>query len=840
MKKIIICLICTFLLYFSGTFIQASETSDWVNTVGLKKYQQVDTEFRAVWVSTVYNIDIPRQTNNTEEAINTWKSYYLSILDNAEANNLNVIIFQIRPCNDAFYPSKYNPWSEFLYSYGKDPGWDPLDWMIEVTHERGMEYHAWMNPYRASLTQTNSIVQNTGGSTTYVYDYDDDALQLAKHQYFDSLKSQSEQAYDGSDVDNPVFATGEQLEHNVVMGTENMYVLNPASEETIEHLENTIREVVENYDIDGIHFDDYFYPNDTGYISTGSNTNFKGLTFSTESLIDYQDYENYLQIGGTLDIYNWRRENVNNLIERLSILIRNLNIERTTPCAFGISPGGRWAPSVESCPAGSHRGAEGGMSGSCNNYYSYSDLFADTKKWVDEEWIDYILPQAYSELLTGYREIMDWWSDVMVDSPVKLYSGMPLYQLDEWGNVDEIFYEIRYNQSEGNRVDGYSMFSYKNMLTGKGKSGMNLVRNSLWKTNALTPIYDYYDYKHTVEKNANVLKIEELDNLKYRLYFDEVSDAKAYMLYKITSDDEIINGKIAASKLYKMNLGNNNYFDIEEYDETTKYYLATVSQDNTIYLNNEEVDFSLLEKNIPPVITIIEKPLSEVLVSSMVNIKFTISDENNDLISYKVYLIYRGNEIEITNITEKEEIIATWHAYAVSTPGLKFKIVANDGKVETILETETFDVVETCNHTWVEATCTTPKTCTKCGATEGEALGHTWVEATCTTPKTCARCGVTEGEALGHNWVEASCEQAKHCADCGVTEGEALGHDWEAATYDAPKTCKRCGATEGEPLSRPSEPNEEKGCKKCSKNSILSIISMIGLFSGAILILRRK
>lgn len=114
---------------------------------------------------------------------------------------------------------------------------------------------------------------------------------------------------------------------------------------------------VENYDIDGIHFDDYFYPDDAGYLSTGSNSDFKGLTFSTESIIDYQDYQNYLSKGGTLDIYNWRRENVNQLIERLSILIRNLNQTRDKPCAFGISPSGRWAPSIESCPAGSHRGA---------------------------------------------------------------------------------------------------------------------------------------------------------------------------------------------------------------------------------------------------------------------------------------------------------------------------------------------------------------------------------------------------------------------------------------------------------------------------------------------------
>ncbi len=102
-------------------------------------------------------------------------------------------------------------------------------------------------------------------------------------------------------------------------------------------------------------------------------------------------------------------------------------------------------------------------------------------------------------------------------------------------------------------------------------------------------------------------------------------------------------------------------------------------------------------------------------------------------------------------------------------------------------------------HTWEEATCTEPKTCTECGATEGEELGHDWEEATCTEPKTCARCGKTKGEALGHDWSEESCTEPKVCARCGATE-EAPGHDWKEATCTEPKTCARCGETEGEPL----------------------------------------
>ena len=106
----------------------------------------------------------------------------------------------------------------------------------------------------------------------------------------------------------------------------------------------------------------------------------------------------------------------------------------------------------------------------------------------------------------------------------------------------------------------------------------------------------------------------------------------------------------------------------------------------------------------------------------------------------------------------------------------------------------------TCNHEWQEATCTEPRTCTKCGESEGNALGHDWLEASCTAPKTCSRCGITEGEPLGHDWQDATCTKPEVCAICGEEQGEPLGHDWQDATCVLPQICKVCGEKTGEAL----------------------------------------
>lgn len=811
------------LIVCSLIIVKAENALAYTSTSNVKIYQPEDTEFRGVWVATVYNLDIKKQNGTTDEAINEWKNRYLTILETAKTYNLNAIIFQIRPCNDAFYPSEYNPWSEYLCGYGVDPGWDPLQWMIEVTHQHGLEYHAWLNPYRATVSSNVTIVEESG-NVRNVIDYDDEKIQDDKKTVFGNLKSKAGKTPTGKDYQNPVFAEGEKLEHNVVLGAENKYVLNPAATETIEHLENTINEIVTNYDVDGIHFDDYFYPYTATYSNAGTVKEYKGLSFSTEPRIDYADYQNYKSSGGSLSLYNWRRENVNNLIKNLSELIRSKNKEKEIPCAFGISPAARWAPSLEACSSNPERGAEGGMSGSCNNYYSYSDLYADTKKWVDEEWIDYILPQAYAKLGSGYEEIVRWWSQAVKNSKTKLYIGTATYQLDSWNDSSEVYNQIRYNQFQSLNVDGYVMYDYTSLTKKNGKIGINLVLKGCFKNDALTPVYPTYNYKNTIENLSvvNYVLVGQDETLRDVLV-SKVTDAKAYAIYQFDDIQDVKVENCKASNLVALNLNDddeNSKLTIKKYDNTKNYVLATISQNNTIYIG-EVIDF-IAKANYAPTVSITDLK-SEYLLNENVRFNLVLDDVEENNLYVSVFAIIGKTEQRIrNNYFDKGTIAINWnHNLSKDTSGITIKVVASDGKNETTYTSEEFKVVEYCtNHSFEPATCTTPKTCTICGYEEGESLGHDLIthekkEATCTSNGyesyvTCSRCDYStykEINTTGHNWIEA--------------------------TTTSPKTCTKCGLTEGEKL-----PVEKKNCK--NKKTVLTVISLISLSVTLIAIKRRE
>lgn len=295
----------------------------------------VKSEFRAAWVATVENIDWPSRRGLP---VDSQKAEFIRLADMHKRNGMNALIVQIRPATDAFYPSPYEPWSEYLTGVqGRPPFpyYDPLAFMIEETHKRGMEFHAWCNPYRAVFSIAKSSISPNHITRTkpeWFVDY-------AGKRYFD-----------------------------------------PGNKDVQQFLTYVIRDIVIRYNVDAIHFDDYFYP----YREPGK---------------EFPDQESYRKFGGGLSKDDWRRSNVDSIIYKLATVINEVR----PSCKFGISPFGVWRNASKD-PRGSKTNA-----GQTN----YDDLYADILLWLKKGWIDYVAPQLYWEFghkAAPYEVLIDWWS----------------------------------------------------------------------------------------------------------------------------------------------------------------------------------------------------------------------------------------------------------------------------------------------------------------------------------------------------------------------------------------------------------------------------------------------
>ncbi|MDU2592571.1 MAG: family 10 glycosylhydrolase [Paeniclostridium sordellii] len=320
-------------------------------------------EMRGAWITTVYNTDWPSEKNYGD--VNHQKKEFISILDKLKANGFNTVVVQVRPKGDALYKSNINPWSDVLTGVqGKNPGYDPLEFMISEAHKRGMKLHAWFNPYRITtkgtdLTKLSSNHPARKNPSWVIY-------------------------YNGA-----------------------MYY-NPELEEVQKHICNTVAEVVKNYSVDGIHFDDYFYPQ--GY-----------------PLPEGQGKDGY--------VANQRRKNVNNMIKSVRSTIKSINKN----VEFGVSPSGIWK-NKSSDKTGSNT----------NGNESYYSVYADTRAWIENEWIDYVVPQLYwtiGQSGSDYRTLVSWWSDEVKNSNVDLYIGQGVYK-DKVAN--EIDKQINLNRCHNN------------------------------------------------------------------------------------------------------------------------------------------------------------------------------------------------------------------------------------------------------------------------------------------------------------------------------------------------------------------------------------------------------
>ena len=487
--KVICLLLVTVLLFFVTSAVKTEATAN----------NEVPVELRGVWVATVSNIDIARQTSAGELQQKAYKEKLMTIIERAEYYGMNAIFFQIRPANDAFYESQYNAWSEFLVARGVNPGWDMLTWFIDECHAHGLEFHAWLNPYRVSASNIVDLTKMTQEEINNI-----------------KLSFRNQAIAAQGNIDNPVVnGTEEEFLTAVVGGKEGKLILNPARQTTIDHIANTIQEIIDNYDVDGIHFDDYFYP--SGGIEKG---------------VENDDYAEYVDNGGQLAIADWRRDNVNRMVERVHDIVSLHNETSEHYVAFGISPAAVWAPSSEKCS--DSRGQDGGMNVICASYSSYNDLYADTRLWVRNEWLDYILPQNYYNFGDEYKEIASWWSKEVLNTSVKLYIGTPLYRVSEFKDsqlIKKQFDYIEQTTITRNNVSGFVLFSFRNLSSSDPYlSPANQTLYLTWKAGALSPTYKHYDCDLSIDDlQTEVYKVGN----KYYVRFNQLADANGYVVSAI-------------------------------------------------------------------------------------------------------------------------------------------------------------------------------------------------------------------------------------------------------------------------------------------------------------------
>ncbi|MEW5798169.1 MAG: family 10 glycosylhydrolase [Bacteroidota bacterium] len=424
-------------------------------------------EFRAAWVATVTNIDWPssKSLSSTSQ-----KNEALAILDKHQLNNMNAILLQVRPACDAFYQGGYEPLSEWLV--GTQGGnlslyYDPLQFWIDEAHKRGMELHVWINPYR-SVHSASSSIHSTHISKT-------------------------------------------QPTWNINYGGSPYKFLDPGLPQVREYVIKVVMDIVRRYNIDGVHYDDYFYP-------------YGGMT--NQDSVSWAAYG-----GGWADRGDWRRNNVNTFVAQLYD-----SIKAVKPWVkYGISPFGIWRPNN---PPG------------ITGLDAYNVIYCDALNWIANKKIDYLTPQLYWKFGGGqdYAKLMPWWSQQVSSIGRHLYTGNAAYRIaagsGDWSPT-EIQWQIDSNRV-GKRALGFVAFSSKS-VTNNLKGIQDSLRNNQFRCKSLPPAMPWLDsvpplsptnLTATIASNSVTLQWQKpakaLDN----------DTAQYFVLYRVQSPDTINTDKV--------------------------------------------------------------------------------------------------------------------------------------------------------------------------------------------------------------------------------------------------------------------------------------------------------
>ena len=420
-------------------------------------------ELRGVWIATVANIDWP-----SEQGLSTLAQQreFTDMLDKHQQSGINTLFVQVRPSADALYAKGREPWSEWLTGVqGKAPSpfYDPLEFMIEEAHARGMELHAWFNPYRAVFRANGRVAP--------------DHITRRKPEWFFNY-------------------AGKKL-------------FNPGIPEVRQYIIQVIMDVVRNYDIDGIHFDDYFYP----YPSRG------------EHIPDAALYRRYAPRGMSLD--DWRRENVNLLIREVQ---DSINKEKSW-VKFGVSPFGIWKNLSQDFKGSDTDGSS-----------SFHNQFADSRKWLQEGWIDYVIPQIYfpfGHRRAAYDNLVLWWSENVFDK--HLYIGLGAYRINEWGDRKEMPKQVSYARKYS-EVGGVVFFSSKS-LRQNPLGFTDSLENNYFRYPALPPAMHWKDHIAPLPPEEPRLELDRAEGVRLSWQAPPAASdgntARGYVIYRFPQGESL-------------------------------------------------------------------------------------------------------------------------------------------------------------------------------------------------------------------------------------------------------------------------------------------------------------
>ena len=576
-------------------------------------------EMRSVWIATVFNIDWPKANHygNPDQM----KADLIAYFDACKTANLNSVCFQVRPMCDAFYKSSYEPWSSYLSgSRGTDPGWDPLAFAVQEAHKRGLRIDAWVNPYRYSKTP--------------------------------------EQPWAGESWSNAKDA--EARKHLLTYG--GVSILDPAQQWTIDRIVNVCVEIITKYDVDGLVFDDYFYPDKIPTTNTAG---------------DYKEWQNS---GTSMNIGDWRRDNVNRMVKAVYAAVQ----QHRPDCSFGISPAG------VSCSDAAVAKKHGVEQITCASDWQYNGIFSDPVQWLEDESIDYISPQIYwstTNSLAPYIPLTQWWSKVAKQFGRHHYASH--YNTSESvltpGNTasyGEMKIQVEANRTNTlNNAPGSIFFSASCLKEGAwGNTFTNYVAQNIYTHKAIPPVMTWkakanYNKPANLAKNGRNLIWNKVSTDKMCRYAIYAIPKTTYMPYASTAQnginsEHLVDVTYTNSYTLPADMADHYWYAVTAIDAANNEYEAAtlgepVFTGTKMELNTStrgqmqsSYDVSKGEYTLTTTSTtqhILSKPLNSNLASSLAVVEFDYSSKS-DIDNLQIFF---GNTPSSANTTSFGKMNAT-------------------------------------------------------------------------------------------------------------------------------------------------------------------------------------